>query len=180
MEEKKVRCPGCGAVLEVRNSRSEAVKRITCPNCGMALQVTFPANLLPEAPTYYPPNEAPNVPVSKGDVPVGVAKTGERPALLYEGQRYSLHNGRNVVGRRAASSQATVQIPTDDRYMSRQHVVVEIGKTPRGHVKALLTNCNNKNATHVNGLPVENEDEVALQNEYEIRMGDTTVTYVCC
>ncbi len=180
METKKVKCPGCGAVLEVRNSRNEAVKRITCPDCRMALQVTFPANMLPEAPTYYPADAASDVLTPPGEAPGGASRTGEHPALIFDGQRYPLLDGRNVVGRRAASSTATVQIPSTDRYMSRRHVVVEVSRTPRGLPKALLSNCKNKNATHVNGLRVEDTDEVVLQNEYEIRMGDTVVTYVCC
>ena len=41
MEELRIKCPSCGIVLEVRNSKNEAVKRITCPNCKKHLAVTF-------------------------------------------------------------------------------------------------------------------------------------------
>ena len=41
MEELRIKCPSCGIVLEVRNSKNEAVKRITCPNCKKQLAVTF-------------------------------------------------------------------------------------------------------------------------------------------
>ncbi len=41
MEELRIKCPSCGIILAVRNSKNEAVKRITCPNCKKQLAVTF-------------------------------------------------------------------------------------------------------------------------------------------
>ena len=41
MEELRIKCPSCGIILDVRNSKNEAVKRITCPNCHKQLAVTF-------------------------------------------------------------------------------------------------------------------------------------------
>lgn len=41
MEELRIKCPSCGIVLQVKNSKNEAVKRITCPNCKKQLAVTF-------------------------------------------------------------------------------------------------------------------------------------------
>ena len=41
MEELRIKCPSCGIILDVRNSKNEAVKRITCPNCQKQLAVTF-------------------------------------------------------------------------------------------------------------------------------------------
>lgn len=41
MEVLHIKCPACGAVLEVKNSKNEAVKRISCPQCKKHLAVTF-------------------------------------------------------------------------------------------------------------------------------------------
>ena len=41
MEELRIKCPSCGIVLDVRNSKNEAVKQIVCPNCKKHLAVTF-------------------------------------------------------------------------------------------------------------------------------------------
>ena len=41
MEVLHIKCPACGAVLEVKNSKNEAVKRIICPQCKKHLAVTF-------------------------------------------------------------------------------------------------------------------------------------------
>ena len=43
MEIKRIKCPNCGAVLDVKNSKNEAVKIIKCPNpqCGVQMRVPF-------------------------------------------------------------------------------------------------------------------------------------------
>lgn len=72
METLRIKCPSCGVVLEVRNSKNENVKRITCPNCKKQLAVTFGA-----------------VPDSHPEVPIG---------SLYEYQtRHQLHEGLNTM-----------------------------------------------------------------------------------
>lgn len=41
IEQLRIKCPSCGIILEVSNSRHEAVKRITCPYCQKQLAVDF-------------------------------------------------------------------------------------------------------------------------------------------
>lgn len=41
MKELFIKCPSCGAVLQVKNSKNEAVKKIACPNCKHRLAVSF-------------------------------------------------------------------------------------------------------------------------------------------
>lgn len=41
LEELRIKCPSCGIILDVRNSRHEAVKRIVCPNCKKQLALDF-------------------------------------------------------------------------------------------------------------------------------------------
>jgi len=72
MEMLRIKCPSCGIVLEVRNSKDESVKRIVCPNCKKRLAVTFKD--------------------SNDSKPVSSV------AALYEGQVcYHLHEGINPV-----------------------------------------------------------------------------------
>lgn len=55
METLRIKCPSCGAILEVKNSKQESVKKIVCPNCHKRLAVTFgemPAQK--PAPEYQP------------------------------------------------------------------------------------------------------------------------------
>lgn len=65
METLRIKCPSCGIVLEVRNSKNEKVKKITCPNCQKQLAITFgdmaiPVGSLYEGSTRYQLNEGAN------------------------------------------------------------------------------------------------------------------------
>lgn len=48
MESLKIKCPVCGIILEVTNSKNEAVKRIVCPYCKKTLAITFHDEEKPE------------------------------------------------------------------------------------------------------------------------------------
>lgn len=75
MESLRIKCPSCGIVLDVRNSKNEAVKKITCPNCKKQLAVTFAD-----------PQEKP---AASHPAPIGA---------LYEGDvRHQLHEGMNPI-----------------------------------------------------------------------------------
>ena len=41
IEQLRIQCPSCGIILDVRNSKHEAVKRITCPHCQKQLAIDF-------------------------------------------------------------------------------------------------------------------------------------------
>ena len=65
METLRIKCPSCGIVLEVRNSKNEKVKKITCPNCQKQLAITFgdiavPVGSLYEGSARYQLNEGAN------------------------------------------------------------------------------------------------------------------------
>lgn len=68
LEQLRIQCPSCGIVLDVRNSKHEAVKQITCPNCQKQLAVDFQEEI-PAAPSK----------------PLGVLYYGEMRIELQEG-----------------------------------------------------------------------------------------------
>ena len=41
ISELRIKCPSCGVILDIKNSKNEAVKRVTCPNCKKQLAVDF-------------------------------------------------------------------------------------------------------------------------------------------
>lgn len=50
LEQLRIQCPSCGIILDVRNSKHEAIKRITCPNCHKQLAVDFQEEEKPDVP----------------------------------------------------------------------------------------------------------------------------------
>lgn len=188
MQTKRIICPKCKAVLDVKNSQNEAVKQITCPSCNTILQVKFQPQQEPmEAKTFY---AAPRQPAAN-EVTTELAvsdygatqlasdsqKLGTSAMLLLDGKSYPLEEGQNIVGRKAATSHASVQIETVDRYMSRQHCIISVTSLPDGSKRAVLINYQNKNQTTINGQPINMGDEIRLTDGNTITMGHTTVTF---
>jgi uncharacterized protein YbaR (Trm112 family) len=202
MQIKRIICPKCKAVLDVTNSKNETLKQITCPSCKTILQVKFqPQQEQPqqepiEAKTYYEPPKrsmadsgATQLAGAGGETVLGgglsgatqlympTQKTTSTAKLTFEGNDYPLEEGRNIVGRKGTTSKATVQIATEDRYMSRQHCSITVTTLPDGTKKAVLSNYQNKNLTSVDGQEIETGDEIRLTNGDRITMGHTTVVF---
>ena len=96
---------------------------------------------------------------------------------MFEEKEYALLEGQNIVGRKGTTSKATIQIETEDRYMSRQHCIINVSILPDGSPKAVLSNYLNKNQTSVNGQIIGNGDEIRLTNGDRIKMGHATVVF---
>ena len=101
----------------------------------------------------------------------------ETAQLEYNGHIYRLSEGKNIVGRKAITSTANIQVETLDRYMSRQHISITVTTLPDQTVKALLSNYQNKNQTLVNDQPIVAGDTIRLIDGNRIKMGRTTVTF---
>lgn len=202
METKRIKCPSCGVLLDVRNSQNEAVKIISCPQCKARLRVVF-SHLQQQVTPPQSSGETQYVGKSDGvtqyvnrdngatryvgrhfspsqsdDTILADKKKEVTPGyLLYGGQKYPLGFGNNVIGRKATTSQATVQIATDDRYMSRQHLAIQVIKASTDKVRVVVSNYYNKNASYVNGQLLNEGDQLILSEGSIIKMGNTTVVY---
>lgn len=187
MQTKRIKCPKCGVVLDVKNSKNEEVKQITCPSCKTILQVKFQPQQEPiEAETYYAP---PKLSADNGTTQLAGSSFGatqflmspkkevSKASLQFGGVSYPLEEGQNIVGRKALTSKATVQIETADRYMSRQHCSITVTTLPDGTKKVVLSNYQNKNATTIDGQSIETGDTIRLTDGNSITMGHTTVTF---
>lgn len=161
MEVKRVKCPKCGVILEVKNSKNEVVKNFTCPGCNASLSVSFQRQELDDNATRLQCNKL---------------NSAFLPTLISNGQYFQLNIGRNIIGRKADSSVADIQIKTDDRLISRHHALITVEQAPSGGYLAKLTNYKNKNLTRVNGLDLVDDDEVILEEGATLLMGATILT----
>ena len=198
METKRIKCPNCKVVLDVKNSKNEDVKQITCPKCKAILQVRFHKQAPLEAETYYAPPkpkaQAPDYGATQlaggnngatilGGAMAGATQLVSSPKkessarLVFEDMPYFLEEGQNIVGRKGNTSKATIQIATEDRYMSRQHCSITVTTLPDGTKKAVLSNYQNKNLTTIDGQDIETGDAIRLFNGNHITMGRTTVVF---
>lgn len=195
MQIKRIICPKCRAILDVKNSQNEEVKIITCPSCKVALKVKFPPQQEPvEAKTFLSGRPTAGSGTTQlgspdgrtilgggtgGSTVLGTPNQGTSVTakLTFGGKDYPLKEGQNIIGRQGTTSMATVQIETADRYMSRQHCSIEVSTLPDGTKKAILRNYQNKNQTTVDGQPIENDDTIRLTDGNSITMGHTNVIF---
>ena len=189
MQVKRIKCPVCNTVLDVKNKNDEETIVITCPSCQTLLKVKFRRQQEPiEARTFYAaPRKTTDDDDGQTRYNVGgngatrLAKPMSKPTskaiLQVEGVNYTLEEGLNVVGRKSPSSKATVQIETTDRYMSRQHCKIIVSTLQDGSKKVVLSNYQNKNLTTIEGIDIVNGDEIRLTDGDSIMMGHTTVTF---
>lgn len=172
MQTKTVKCPSCGVVLEVKNSKNEEVKIINCPQCSTVLRVRFPKRTdeVMDAETH----------IARGgrecETMIARAKSASGKAfILCEGKFYELHEGTNIVGRKAASSTANVQLDVADRYMSRLNAAIRVNKA-EGQLTVTLANHKNQNPIMVGTLQLLPGDEVMLGDNDVFTMGVTKMT----
>ena len=69
------------------------------------------------------------------------------------------------------------EVVTDDRYMSRQHLAIQVIKASTNKVRVVVSNYHNKNASYVNGQLLNEGDQLVLTEGSIIKMGNTTVVY---
>lgn len=162
MEVKRVKCPQCGVILEVKNSKNEAVKSFSCPGCHASLSVTFQKQEVDDSITRLPTRQV---------------EHASLPMLISNGQAFQLSLGRNIIGRKATTSVADIQIPTEDRLISRHHALIMVEEDPAGGYRVRLTNYKNKNLTRVNGVDVVDDDEIFLEEGATLLMGATVLTF---
>lgn len=190
MEVKRVKCSNCGIILEVKNSKNEAVKLITCPQCKARCGVRFQPQQPLEVETILPGRQQRVAPQNDGETLLGGRQDSERTilgqgrqqgaataCLVLAGQQYVLRQGANTVGRKAQTSQATLQLPVSDPYMSRHHLQITVSVLPNGKLKAVISNDRNKNITSINGVELPHDEAIVLSNGDRIVMGKTTVVY---
>lgn len=196
MNEIKIKCPTCGKVLRLQDAPNINAASFTCPVCEEK-------HVVGKCQRYV---EQPKPMVSSGDetryggasarqgddetrigsqpqcggsdeTRIGSASSPAVGVLMDNmGRTYQLRSGINTIGRKAASSPASVQIATDDRTMSRSHAVIEVSNAGEKTIH-ILRNGANKNPSYLNSTLIGPQDQLILNNGDRIKMGNTEMTF---
>lgn len=178
---KRVCCNSCGITLDVPQRNGEPYRDIHCPNCNHQQRVTFGDSLPDEqAKTVYGGMQG----ITRQDNTDDDALTQfpqampvHPGALLFGTKKYPLRLGRNLVGRASKTSNADVQIPTNDNQMSREHAIINIKRIADGSLRTLIRNFKDNLVTIVKDMQLETNDEVVLTNGTNLIMGHTSIVY---
>lgn len=198
MSEIKIKCPTCGMILRLTDSPNINAASFTCPvckekhtvgNCQRYAEQPKPVAPSGEETQYGGRQTGPSggdktrigqQPLQDGGDETRIGSSAPRPSagvlVDSKGSTYPLRPGVNTIGRKAASSPASVQIATDDRTMSRSHAVIEVSDAG-GKTIHILRNGANKNPSFLNGNLIGQQDQFILNNGDRIKMGDTILTF---
>lgn len=164
MESKKIVCPKCHGLLEVTNPKQEPELMIRCPNpaCGARMRVRFETG------------ETVLAPKGKKDDTLGY--------LSFGGHQYPLQEGRNTVGRSSSKHEATIELPTDDRSVSRLHCLLETVRTKTGKVKVIVSDLRTAEKiavkpTLLSDEPLAAEDRLVLEDSDTLCVGSQTLYF---
>lgn len=203
-ESIKVQCPNpeCKCILNIKNPGGLIGKILRCPKC----QVERPFDQYPRVVTKpkAEPNEddtqyGPKPSSTKQNSASGETHYSSQPEdkttipdnsnsaigkLKCQGKIYDLKLGVNIVGRKAITSKANVQIDVQTlpdetgRTMSRHHlqIIVQKDQNKLMHLVKLVDNVTN--ATYLNQKLLQNKDILILSNGDILKMGKVMVEFV--
>lgn len=198
MSEIKIKCPTCGKILRLADAPNINQATFTCPICKEK-HVVGKCYRLVDAPsvdkTQYKGYNAEETQITGRTAPtayeetwltrngndtiVGSATQPQQSVgrlIDKDGREYKLCLGINTIGRRASTSTATIQIDTADRYMSRNHAVIEV-RQMGGRVVHLLKNGANKNPSYLNGAIIAANDQLILNDGNRLTFGKTELIF---
>ena len=166
-----IKCPNDGKKLAVKYFQGIENHTVTCPACHKRMAFTQFKIVTPpsadEGDTLYPGG---GKATTDGEDTTGTAKSSSQHLGTLRRkdtqQRYTLQEGRNVVGRQAQSSSATIQLAMGaDRHMSREHLLIEVKHEPKtGYVHTASLCREQCNATRINGQLLYYGDKIVLND----------------
>ncbi|MBQ0047013.1 MAG: FHA domain-containing protein [Prevotellaceae bacterium] len=193
-----IKCPHCGKVIGVVDNPNINNATFPCPVCKEKLKVGDCKRVVIVSKTKTSSEETqygsssgnaskaeetqyaqPSMPKGEETQFVGSNQPMKIGTLVDNyGTSYQLQSGINTIGRKAASSTASVQINVEDRYMSRSHAIIEV-KNAGGQALHILRNGANKNPSYFNGTLVGDGDQLILNNGDRIKLGMTELIFKC-
>jgi phage FluMu protein Com len=180
---KKVFCPKCNIGLSILQTQPDV--SITCPKCKhIGAAGSFP-DTLKSTQNEEGSTEMPNSRTqlqSKG-------KTYKPGKLILEtdadrcwnGSRFvefSLARGKNTLGRQSPNSSSSVQFPTTDMYMSRNHAIIEVVMNADATFSHRLSDNGGKNGTFHNEVIIESGEIINMLPNDTIRLGHTVFKFI--
>lgn len=184
MEELiKIRCPFCSTALTVKRIPDIEKKSVTCPVCKQKspfkdFTQTFNAD---SETNYGNPHSNKSYDSENSQNSFGENSNSFIGELINmdTGDVYQLQPGKNVIGRKATSSKATIQIPTgDNKRISREHLVIDVRRVAgKGYVHYISLYKKETNKTIVGTSQLLYGEELALKNMQLIDLPELTLMF---
>lgn len=173
----KIKCPHCSTILSVRQQAGIESKSVVCPICKQKtpfLKYKFcdvsirPEKDMEESCTQYAISNGGN----NFNVYNSICLVPGSLNILPQGNIFQLKIGKNIVGRKVATSLADFKIETgENKYLSREHLVIEVKKEEgKGIVHYASLYKEKVNATYINNERLEFGDCIILKRGDVIKL----------
>ena len=179
----KIKCPGCGSILQLKKQPNLDSKSVTCPICKLKSFIGDCEKLEEK----WDDDKTLINPKQKGSsdettiVEDNICTSAGRLVNTQTGKEYQLKQGRNAIGRQIENPLPTVTIAIEEtqtrRTMSREHAIIEVTRLGNGGYRHFLYNWKGKNGTYVNGTPVADGERVVLSHGQTIKMGQVLLRF---
>jgi len=179
MGKNIITCPKCKEKLTIDVDPKKEKFAVKCPICDNTFTVALRKKEV-KIPTTATVADSSMYGMHKSDSSDTLSALdimkGE-PVLIFEGVTYPLQIGRNTIGRKSTQGMATIQLPSNDRYMSRVNAVINVTKVADETFSAVLNSANERNLARVNGKEIKMEDRIILLNGYILTLGNSQVLF---
>ncbi len=166
-----IKCPHCNVGLKIDETKIPAnLKAFNCPRCKQPISIS----LVHQFKT-----------VSENEDTIYIQKNDNTTATLTvladantPSQSFQLRTGINIIGRKNGNtSEAKIEIETNDKLMSREHIKIEAVQYGKGEYNYLLSDNGSKNQTRHNSHYLHPGEIIILRNKDEIEIGNTKICF---
>jgi len=144
-----------------------ALSVVKCPKCQYSGKV---ADYIEKDPA---PKTEVNHKVGKFYKPGKLELIESDAEWLSSDKKVDLLCGINTLGRKSPNSTATIQLPTTDTFMSREHATIEVVQRADGIYEHRLWDDRSRNSTLHNGVAIEKGDVIVLMPGDTVKLGRT-------
>lgn len=171
-------CPECDQHIQFYEIPGYINKFLTCPSCLFKARVNV--YMRKKAPAPLPPPPGPRPPIDEQetilDEPPKSNNAIGQLRVKSTGEVQFLKVGRNIVGRRTiADAGADIKI-SNDPYISRRHVDIEIHKKDNSY-EHYLVELGSTNKPLLNNVKLSARDMVKIKFGDVIRLGETDLVF---
>lgn len=161
-------CPSCRHQLSFEEFPDYRSKIFECKHCHFRAQFNLFQSGRSSQGGHGADNEATQLPSN-----MQMSFDAGQIRVVSTGQVFALNKGSNVIGRKASSSTATIQIE-GDAHMSRQNVEIQVVHGASGYEHHLVE-INSTNMVQLNGKDIQRNDILKITFGDRITLGQTTI-----
>ena len=168
-------CPSCKVFLDFDRALLSTVK---CPKCKYEGSIADYKEIAKDTVKEPAPETEPNTRVKKFFTSGALEMVHSDTPWLKSEKMVNLAPGINTIGRESPNSTASLQLPTTDTFMSKNHAIIDVIMKANKTYEHRLSDDKSKNGTFHNDKRLEANEVVILMPNDTIRLGHTCFKFL--